>query len=175
VTEVLSQLLFNSIYVVLIQAKEDRIGDHFALYIPDKEIIFHRLSKLNFLGAAYELAGGGTTLMAEITFRPASYLASLSQSEILERVKADLTRMGFIRSSDIVDMATHYEKYAYVIYDLNHRKNVDFILGFLRSKGIYSCGRFAEFEYLNTDGVVERTLKLARDLNAAFSLQRETR
>ena len=52
-----------------------------------------------------------------------------------------------------------------MIYDLDHRRNVDTILAYLREQGIRCAGRFAEFEYLNTDGVVERTLKLAREVN----------
>jgi protoporphyrinogen oxidase len=57
------------------------------------------------------------------------------------------------------------EEYAYVIYDLDHRQNVDTVLNYLKSIGIMSLGRFAEFEYLNTDGVVERTLAAARTIN----------
>lgn len=162
----LDKLLYNSIYIVVVQAKKDRIGDHFALYVPERDIIFHRLSKLNFLGEEYCLPDGGSTLMAEVTFRPDSYLGSLPESTIVERVTRDLAKLGFIDKEDVTDTAVRLEKYAYVIYDLDHRKNVDSILGWLRQIGIASVGRFAEFEYLNTDGVVERTLRLAREINA---------
>jgi protoporphyrinogen oxidase len=161
----LEKLLYNSIYIVIVQVKKDTIGDHFALYIPDSELIFHRVSKLNFLGDAYLLEGGGSSLMAEVTFRPDSYLSTLSQDAIVERVIDDLVKAGFIERDDVVETAVRTEQYAYVIYDLDHRKNVDAILSYLEGEGIRSVGRFAEFEYLNTDGVVERTLKLARELN----------
>ena len=161
----LQQLKYNSIYIVNVQVKHDTIGDHFAVYVPEKDIIFHRLSKLNFLGDAYCMKDGGSTLMAEVTFRPDSYLSSLSKEEIATRVQEDLEKLGFIKQSDITAVEVRCEKYAYVIYDINHRENTDAILGFLESHGIFSAGRFAEFEYLNTDGVVERTLKLAEKLN----------
>ncbi len=162
----LQKLLYNSIYIVVVQVKRDNIGDHFALYIPEKDIIFHRLSKLNFLGEAYKLPGTGSTLLAEVTFRPGSYLGSISEAAIVERVTSDLVKLGFIKHDDIVDVAVRFEHYAYVIYDLDHRRNVDTVLAYLRGLGIASVGRFAEFEYLNTDGVVERTLALARKVNA---------
>jgi protoporphyrinogen oxidase len=73
--------------------------------------------------------------------------------------------LGFIDVHDIIDTAVRFEHYAYVIYDLDHRKNVTTILNYLRQLNIRSVGRFAEFEYLNTDGVVERTLKLAEEIN----------
>jgi protoporphyrinogen oxidase len=162
----LDRLLYNSIYIVVVQVKKDRIGDHFALYIPDKDIIFHRVSKLNFLGDEYGKSSDTTTLLVEVTFRPGSYLSGKSHDAIVDEVVRDLCRVGFIDKEDVIDATLRMEKYAYVIYDLEHRRNVDSILDYLLERGIRCSGRFAEFEYLNTDGVAERTLKLARELNS---------
>ena len=162
----LDRLLFNSIHVVVLHVKRDKIGNHFALYIPSPDILFHRLSKLNFLGENYCRGDESSTLMAEVTFRPESYLSSLDRATIEKRVADDLVKLGFINHEDIVSIETRSERYAYVIYDLAHRKNVDYILDYLRKNGIDCVGRFAEFEYLNSDGVVEHTLKLAERLNA---------
>lgn len=161
----LARLRYNSIYIVIVQVRKDTIGDHLAIYVPERDIVFHRLSKLNFLGQEYCLPNGGSTLMAEVTFRPDSYLGCLPEAAIVERVTRDLAKLGFIDIENIIDTAVRIEKYAYVIYDLDHRRNVDAILGWLDRAGIPSVGRFAEFEYLNTDGVVERTLRLARAIN----------
>lgn len=166
VREALGGLLYNSIYIVMVQVRADAIGDHFALYIPEKDILFHRLSKLNFLGEAYGGEDGRTTLMAEVTFRPGGHLSTLDPKKIQERVVADLAKLGFIDPVDVLDVELRREEYAYVIYDLHHRTRTDLLLGWLREQGVRSAGRFAEFEYLNTDGVVERTLALARELNA---------
>jgi protoporphyrinogen oxidase len=163
----LDRLLYYSIHIVMLHVRRDRIGNHFALYIPDPDVIFHRLSKLNFLGEAYCRDGDASTLMAEVTFRPSSYLGTLDRAAIERRVVDDLVKIGFIDAADVVSIDVRTEKYAYVIYDLDHRKNVDLVLGYLREKGIESVGRFAEFEYLNTDGVVEHTMQLAERLNAA--------
>ncbi|RVU17530.1 protoporphyrinogen/coproporphyrinogen oxidase [Methylobacterium oryzihabitans] len=167
VAQALQRLLYNSIYIVVIQCRKDKIGDHFALYVPDSDVLFHRVSKLNHLGEGYSLPDGGSTLMAEVTFRPNSYLSTLRECEVIERTIADLEKVGFIDRVDVVDTAIRRERYAYVIYDLDHRRNVDKILAYLEGIGIKSVGRFAEFEYLNTDAVVERTLSLARSLNCA--------
>ena len=161
----LDSLLFNSIYIVMVKVKKDTIGDHFALYVPEKSILFHRVSKLNYLGPSYCPQDGSTVLMAEVTFRPDSHLSTLSQEEIQIQVVKGLEECGFIKADDVQEVVTKYEKYAYVIYDLDHKKNIRHVLGYLEQQGIESVGRFAEFEYLNTDGVVENTLKLARKLN----------
>lgn len=165
VSVALKALLFNSIYIVMVKVKKDSIGDHFALYVPEKSILFHRVSKLNYLGEYYCPEDGSTVLMAEVTFRPGSHLATLTQAEIEAQVVDGLVACGFIGPEDVQEVVTKYEKYAYVIYDLDHKKNIRIVLDYFESQGIESVGRFAEFEYLNTDGVVENTLKLARKLN----------
>ena len=170
VAHALSQLKYNCIHIVAIHLKKDAIGEHFAIYFPEPIIIFHRLSKLNFLGEAYCHEGGGTTLMAEVTFRPESYLGTLDIAAIEKQVVDDLVSLGMIEKGDIVSVDTRTAKYAYVIYDLDHRKNADLVLDYLKSIGIRCAGRFAQFEYLNTDGVVENTLKLARELNGKHAL-----
>jgi protoporphyrinogen oxidase len=165
VRRAVGRLQYNSIHIVVVQAKKDTLGDNFALYLADPAILFHRLSKLNFLGESYCLPGGGSTLLAEITFRPNSYLGSMSADAIKDRVLDDLQRINFVRRDDVLAVELKTFRYAYVIYDLEHRKNTDFVLDYLKRIGIRCAGRFAEFEYLNSDGVVERTRQLARELN----------
>ena len=149
----------------MIAAKEDTIGDNFALYIPQEDVIFHRLSKLNFLGENYAGKNGETILMAEITFRPKSSLSKLSNKEILKSTIEGLEKLGFVEEQNIVDTKILTEKYAYIIHDLNCKKNTDTFLSAFKKLGIQSVGRFALFEYLNTDGVVEKSWALADELN----------
>jgi protoporphyrinogen oxidase len=91
----------------------------------------------------------------------------LPQSQIVDQAIEGLVANKFIEMQDVIDTVIRFEPYAYVIYDLNHRQNADHVLEYLMSKGIHSAGRFAQFEYLNTDGVVEQTLKLAERINLA--------
>ena len=118
----LDKMKYNSIYIIMIQVVKDNIGDNFALYAPNKETIFHRLSKIDFLGNSYNL-NDRNTLMAEVTFRPSSYISSLSKEDIVLQVIDDLVAEGLVNSKDdVLDTDIKYEKYAYVIYDLEHRK-----------------------------------------------------
>lgn len=103
--------------------------------------------------------------MAEVTFRPGSYLAKLNKEDIIGRVQDGLDRTGLIRKKDIMDTVVRKFRYAYVIYDLNHKRNVKSVLGYLSDIGISCCGRFAEFEYLNMDMVIEHSRRLAGELN----------
>jgi UDP-galactopyranose mutase len=45
-------------------------------------------------------------------------------------------------------------KYAYVIYDLDHKKNVGIIHDYLKKSNIIPIGRFGEWEYFNMDKAI---------------------
>ena len=62
------KLKYNSIIISIFNVKGNQAGDNFALMIPDKNIIFHRISKLDFLGKNYSIKNS-TTFEIEITFR----------------------------------------------------------------------------------------------------------
>lgn len=168
ITEVLNELKYNSLYIVAVQAKRDRIGNNFALYFADKDIIFNRISKLNFLGKNYCPEGNTSTVLAEITYKPKSRLAGLKKEEVQKMVVDDLDKLDLIKKRDIIGADFRNFEYAYVIYDLNHRKNAGRVLEYLSGIGIRCCGRSAEFEYLDMDAVVEHSRKLAKKLNDSF-------
>ena len=106
--------------------------------------------------------------MVEITFRPGSDLSKKSTSYIKQEVINGLADCQFIKKEDVNKINVEKHEYAYPIYDLNHRENTDSIQKYLNSIGIRSVGRFAEFEYMNTDKVAENSMKLASDLNREF-------
>lgn len=165
IRETVGHLLYNSIYIIIVNVKKENVGRHFAFNVPQKDVIFHRLNKLDFLGRNYHKPGS-TTFMLEVTFRENDRYDRMSQQQIIDRCIADMVRAGFIDSRQDVNFTDcRKEKYAYVIYTLNHRPDTDAVLSFLRKRGIESCGRFAEFEYMNSDKVIEHSMNLAKSIN----------
>ena len=52
-----------------------------------------------------------------------------------------------------------------MIYDLHHRKNMKTLRDFCEGKlGLTLHGRFGEFDYINMDVVIERSLKRAKEI-----------
>jgi len=156
-------LKYNSIHIVMLHVKKDSFGDNFAVNFADSSIVFHRLSKIGFMGGAYKPADGGEIIMVEVTYRGG--MAEENADYVRQRVQDDLCRMGAVRREDILACEVRSFKYAYVIYDLDHRKHADLALGWLRGMGVESCGRFAEFEYINMDAAVDRARRLAEKIN----------
>jgi protoporphyrinogen oxidase len=165
VKRALAALRYNSIHIIVLKLAQDNIGDNFAVNTAERSIIFHRLSKLNFLGESYKPEDGGSFVMAEVTFRPDSELAALDGDALIARVTDDLQRLGLAEKSAVRDAVCKTFKYAYVIYDLDHKRNKSAVVNYLAEAGITCCGRFAEFEYLNMDAIIAHAHAAAQKLN----------
>ncbi len=162
VIQALNNLMYNSIHITCLKVKGEHLGDNFAITVPDPDIIFHRVSKLNFLGEAY-FEKGFTNLMVETTYRK-GLKEDLPKDELEKIILADVSKVFNIDIKSVENIFTRSFKYAYVIYDINHRKNTDIILSYLDSVGIVPLGRFGTFEYINSDKAIELAQNLALDL-----------
>lgn len=156
-------LKYNSIVIAVVNAAVDKAGDNFAFMVADKEVKFHRLSKLDFLGGHYSLPGSAT-YMLEITYRKNDLTDLAGDEEIISQVIAGLEKIGFVSGPDDVRFTDIRRfEYAYVIYDLAHRRNMDVIRRYFQEADVYLNGRFGSFEYLNMDAVIRQSKELAEN------------
>lgn len=81
-------------------------------------------------------------------------------------MEPEVLDIGFAEAVDdvkIIDV-TRYE-YAYVIYDLKHKSNMEVIRSFYQQNGIILNGRFDNFEYWNMDRILRESFNLIRELS----------
>jgi protoporphyrinogen oxidase len=156
-----SELRYNNIIIALATVAVDRAGNNFAFMTADKEVVFHRLSKVDFLGENYHKDGTATYMM-EYTYRDGDPLAKLPDNALRQLFEGGLEKIGFIKDRQEVTAFT-YKKfpYAYVIYDLHHRANMAEIRRYFNGQGIFLNGRFGNFEYWNMDKVIAESRNLA--------------
>ena len=161
--EAASRLRYNSLINVVVGSSEDRGYPYTAVYVPDPEIIFHRLS---FPKAFSErcVPPGSSSIMAEITANEGDGVWELNDAQALERVIADLEKMGFIDREKISYKKVVRFLYGYPVYDLNYRRNVTLMRESVERTGMHLLGRFAQFDYINSDVCVERALATANRL-----------
>ena len=158
-------LKYNSIIISLVNVKGNVAGNNFAFMVPDKDIIFHRISKLDFLGKNYSIKGT-TSFLVEITFKSNDLISKMNNKKIIKSIYFGLKKLNFCKNfSDINFHQVKKFKYAYVIYDLNHRKNVDTILSYFKTKNIYHAGRLGSWEYLNSDQVIYQAKNIVKNLS----------
>ena len=150
VVKAAGSLVYNSLVCVNIGVKRPGIIDKHWLYFPEEEFVFNRMSfPMNF--SEHTTPGGRSSILVEVTHRE----ASVDPEGIRDRVIEDLKKTGIITERDEIEVCdTSTFKYAYVIYDLDHRKNVGIVHDYLNSNGIIPVGRFGEWEYFNMDKAI---------------------
>ena len=158
-----SDLKYNSIIIALVKAREDLSGENFAFMTTDKSVLFHRISKIDFLGDAYHQ--DGAAYMVEVTYRQGDWIDQLSDVDLKNKIAEGLKKIGFVKeTSDATFLNVTKHKYAYVLYELKHKANMDLIRKYYCSRNIYLNGRFGNFEYWNMDKVVRESKKLADEI-----------
>jgi protoporphyrinogen oxidase len=165
-------LRYNSLITVAVGFDHARLPDYTAIYVPDSEVRFHRLS-FPALFSPHNAPQGKSIVEAEITTNPGDGTHEMSDSEILTDVIGDLEGMDLAHPSEVCYGRVMRTKYGYVVQDDNYRRHLKQAKAYFEQIGIPLCGRVAEFEYINMDVCIERARKLADRLNreAAVGLQ----
>lgn len=162
VIEAVNNLKFNSLITVGIGVDKPKLNDFSWLYIPDKDVLTHRVSfPSNY--SPYVAPQGKFSVLAEITYREGDEISKMKDKEIAERTVEDLDRLGIINKDDVILTTVYRFKYAYVIYDLEYKKNLKTIFAYLKTVGIDSIGRFGGWEYANMDAVVKTVMEYVKN------------
>ena len=67
------------------------------------------------------------------------------------KFKVEPGRKYFVNVGSVGQPRDNNPKAAYVIYDLDHAKNIAILRAWLREHGIWNVGRFGEWQYFNMD------------------------
>ena len=158
-----TKLRYNSLVNVLIGCNTDPGHNFTALYVPDKEIVFHRLSFPKAFGDQC-VPPGGSSIMAEITTNAGDGVWETDDDAMIERVLGEIERIGFVDRQSVVYTRVARFLYGYPVYDLEYRANVTEMREIVAATGLRLLGRFAQFDYINSDVCVERALAMANEL-----------
>jgi protoporphyrinogen oxidase len=103
--------------------------------------------------------------MAEITTNEGGDGAwEMSDEAIIDRTIRELEMTGLVDPSTIVYRKVVRFLYGYPVYDLDYRANVTAMRNAVAATGLHLLGRFAQFDYINSDVCIERALALAKQL-----------
>ena len=147
VVEASERLVHNSLICVNVGVDRPMISDKHWLYFPEREYVFNRVSfPMNF--SEETTPKGRSSILVEVTYR--GKRPNLEETKI--KVREGLIAAGILREDDEIDVFDALDfKYAYVINDLDHGRNVAIIHDYLRLNRIHPMGRFGEWGYLNMD------------------------
>jgi protoporphyrinogen oxidase len=161
-------LVHNSVRVVLVGVGDESLSDRGAIYVPASEVTSHRICYMNYF-SKNNVPKGKSSLMAEVTTRPGQELYQMPDDILIQKVVDDLHQIGMINQQNVTVTDIKNLEYGYVVYDLDYQKNIKVVRDYFAEIGIELHGRFAEFEYINMDEVINRSLKLAEKLNKKWN------
>ena len=117
-------------------------------------------------GAARWAPAGKTSLSANVTCDMGDSIWNMKDKEIIKRVTNDLISVGLIKKAEILDGFISRIPYAYPIYDLNYKRRLQVVKNYFEKlPGFHLVGRTGNFEYINSDKVVEEGLLLAERIS----------
>jgi protoporphyrinogen oxidase len=153
------RLVYNSLICLNIGVDREAISDKHWLYFPEKEYIFNRISfPMNLSPETTPKCRN--SIVVEVTYRG----TKPDPNETKQRVREGLIKAEILREEDKLEVFDALDfKYAYVIYDTQHRRNVNLIQSYLKSIRVSSMGRYGEWEYLNMDKAILSGMRAAEE------------
>jgi protoporphyrinogen oxidase len=165
IKNLVNKLIINPMYVVSLAIQGNDKNKFTALYFPEKEFLFNRVSFPKTF-SNFNSPKNTYSIQAEITFRANSKLKNISKKKIINHVIKGLKKNKILeKNHKILFTDIKSCKESYVVYDKNYEKRIKIIRNFFKRQGIDLLGRFSYFEYINIDMAVERSLKLICENN----------
>lgn len=147
------------------------ITDKHWIYYPE-DTVFHRIF-VQSNASPYCAPPDCTGLTCEITY---SDYKPLPTEDLIQRCIQDCKRVGMLSDDDEILCANIADlPYAYVVPDTWKDQSVKVIREWLESVNIFLAGRFAEWEYYNSDHAILAGKRCAERLNSLHASERVNR
>lgn len=144
VREAAGRLMWNSIRCVNLGVARPEIGPGHWVYFYDHEVPFFRVSFPSKL-APSNAPEGYSSISCEIAY---SRRKPLDEHDLVGRTIDALRSTGILEADDEIVMQDQMDiPYAYVVFDFARASSVEVIHRWMRSVGLYPCGRFGEWGY----------------------------
>lgn len=168
VRQAASRLRHNSIVVVNLGVARDDLSNWHWSHYPESDISFFRISFPKNLDPAL-VPEGMSSISAEVSY---SDWQPIDKSTIVDRVIADLRKVGILRHDDRIVLRDVIDiRFGYVIYDAFRKPAVVCIRDWLESVGIHTTGRYGLWAYLWSHEAIlagrQTGQRLARELAGA--------
>jgi UDP-galactopyranose mutase len=138
-----------SVRCVNIGVGRENLTEKHWIYYPE-DPVFHRIF-VQGNASPHCNPPGGFGLTCEITYSEAKPLPCDGDA-LIQRCIEDCHRVGFFQPGDPIWAANQVDMpVAYVVYDHNRARNVSIIREWLSAQDIVLAGRYAEWEYYNSD------------------------
>ena len=167
------QLRHVSVRCVNLGIDREKLTDKHWIYYPE-DSVFHRIF-VQGNASPNNNAPGGFGLTCEITYSPQKPLPCEGEA-LIDLCIADCIKVGIIDATDTIIARNQIDMpCAYVVYDHARAENVATVREWLSAHDIELAGRYAEWEYYNSDHAFLAGKKVAEKVSAALKQRSRTR
>jgi len=158
VHEAVNKLIFRSLVFVQLMVSADKVSDDHWIYLPEPKFISNRLSESKNFNVT-NAPDGKTLVTFELTCQKGDDLWNAEDEDLKGMAVEDFKKTGLLPSFDIIGFAVHREEWAYPIYDLEYKDNLDTVLDWFKTiENLNFFGRNGLFRYNNMDHSVSMGL-----------------
>lgn len=164
VKDAIANLDYIGIVFVYLEVDTPSVSPDHWVYLPEKHLTVHRICEFkNF--SDHEMPGNKTVICCEITCRMDDDDWNLDLEAGAAVAERDLVTVGLIKPGMTRGIEIRRIRYAYPVYDLTYRKNLDVLMEAARSiPCLTTTGRQGLYRYNNMDHSVAMGRKVARTL-----------
>jgi protoporphyrinogen oxidase len=155
-------LKYNSLITVTLGVK-GTVPPYSWVYIPDEATGLENRISFPSGYSSNTAPPGCASVLAEITYNEGDSVSRMNDDQVIDHITSSLIGMGVIKPGTVVSQALYRQKFAYVVYDLGYRDNINVIRKYFLEQHISLVGRFSQFEYLNMDGCIRSAMDFASD------------
>ncbi|TSC63128.1 MAG: hypothetical protein Greene041614_34 [Parcubacteria group bacterium Greene0416_14] len=157
-------LRYNSLALVFLGLEAPKRTDRFAIYFPEEDTLFHRVSYNDYV-SPHLSPKDRSSVTAEITYRPGDVISKMTDATLTQHCVHELHAKGIIDRRTVLLKDVLRITYEYPVYDFNYAPYTKKVYGALTSfPNLYSCGRFAEFRYINMNDCIKSAMEIAKKL-----------
>jgi len=142
-------------------------GKHW-IYVPESPWLFYRLGFQHNFSPFLAPSGCGSVYI-EIA-HPADQ--PLDPGVVSRQVREQLHELGILRKTDKILAECHLKiPTAYVIYDQEHARAVQTVQDYLKSRNVYSIGRYGAWEYSSMEDALSAGAETAQEIQTKLRIQ----
>jgi len=154
---------YNQVIVVGIALNKRAPNQHW-IYVPQKDIIFHRYAWISNY-SPYNAPQGKSAIIAEITI-PKGQTANLEK--IVEETIKSFEKLGIFAEEDMLFAKAWHHRYGYPVYTLDHMERRQIVMKWLEEQGVKTVGRWGQWHYWNMDKVYEKVLETINSIKSGL-------
>ncbi|PVX26640.1 MAG: amine oxidase [Candidatus Bathyarchaeum sp.] len=149
---------YNNLITVGVALNKKAPDQHW-IYVPNKEVLFHRYCWMSNY-SKQNAPKGKSAILAEVTV-PAGQ--PYSKEAVIEQTVSDLEKLKVINRDEIVFVKSWFTEFGYPVCTLGKKEKLETIFQYLKEIGVKSVGRWGSWKYWNMDKIYEATIEQSKN------------